>query len=198
DDTGIYELHEVVKFNELFFSNASGSDLSPIVDTVAARFDEDRKGSWEHEQRVDFKVKAKQFVKIYAQVSSIMQFNNKEWEQLYWFLKFLIPKLNVQDGRLNGIDDLLESVDLSTYALKREHINKTITLDAEETVLDPQNPNPRNPSEENDDETLDSIVAKFNEKWFQDWSATPQDQRVIIIDLVKRIQQHQNFMKKYK
>ncbi len=198
DDTGIYELHEVVKFNELFFSNASGSDLSPIIDTVAARFDVDRKGSWEHEQRVDFKVKAKQFVKIYAQVSSIMQFNKKEWEQLYWFLKFLIPKLNVQDGRLNGIDDLLESVDLSTYALKREHINKTITLDAEETVVEPPNPNPRNPSEENDDETLDSIVAKFNEKWFQDWSATPQDQRVIIIDLVKRIQQHQNFMKKYK
>ena len=198
DDTGIYELHEVVKFNELFFSNASGSDLSPIIDTVAARFDDERKGSWEHEQRVDFKVKAKQFVKIYAQVSSIMQFNKKEWEQLYWFLKFLIPKLNVQDGRLNGIDDLLESVDLSTYALKREHINKTITLDAEETVVAPTNSNPRNPSEENDDETLDTIISKFNEKWFQDWSATPQDQRVIIIDLVKRIQQHQNFMKKYK
>jgi type I restriction enzyme R subunit len=106
--------------------------------------------------------------------------------------------LNVQDGRLNGIDDLLESVDLSTYALKREHINKTITLDAEETVVEPPNPNPRNPSEENDDETLDDIISKFNEKWFQDWSATPQDQRVIIIDLVKRIQQHQNFMKKYK
>src|SRR5690606_24190951 len=153
---------------------------------------------WGHEQRVDFKVKAKQFVKIYAQVSSIIQFNKVEWEQLYWFLKFLVPKLNVQDGRLNGIDDLLESVDLSTYALKREHINKAISLDAEETIVDPQNPNPRNPSEQNDDETLDTIISKFNEKWFQGWSATSNDQRVIIIDLVKRLQEHQHFTKKYK
>nr|WP_290446010.1 DEAD/DEAH box helicase family protein [Acinetobacter lwoffii] len=197
DDSGVYELHEIVKFNELFFSSASGSDLSPIIDTAVERFDADT-SVWGHEQRVDFKVKAKQFVKIYAQVSSIIQFNKVEWEQLYWFLKFLVPKLNVQDGRLNGIDDLLESVDLSTYALKREHINKAISLDAEETIVDPQNPNPRNPSEQNDDETLDTIISKFNEKWFQGWSATSNDQRVIIIDLVKRLQEHQHFTKKYK
>lgn len=197
DDSGVYELNEVVKFNELFFSNASGSELSPILDTVVERFDTET-STWGGDQKITFKVQAKQFVKVYAQMSSIMAFNKVEWEQLYWFLKFLIPKLNVQDDQTDEIDELLEKVDLSTYALKREHLNKSIVLDTEETVLDPQNPNPRNPSSGSDDETLDTIISKFNEKWFQGWSATPADQRVIIIDLVKRLQSHPNFAKKYK
>lgn len=197
DDSGVYERIEVEKFNELFFSNAQGDDLTIIIDTCTERFDTET-SVWSHEQKVTFKVQAKQFVKIYAQVSSIMAFNKIEWEKLFWFLKFLIPKLNVQDSQLNGIDELLEKVDLSTYALKREHLNKSIVLDAEETVLDPQNPNPRNPSSGSDDETLDIIISKFNEKWFQGWGATPDDQRVIIIDLVKRLQNHPNFAKKYK
>lgn len=197
DDSGVYEISEVSKFNDLFFKNASGSDLSPILDIVVERFDT-ATPVWKHEQKVEFKVQAKQFVKIYAQVSSIMSFNKVEWEQLYWFLKFLIPKLNVQDGQSNGIDELLEKVDLSTYALKREHLNKSIVLDAAETVLDPQNPNPRNPSSGSDDETLDMIISKFNEKWFQGWDAAPEDQRVILIDLAKRLQKHPDFVKKYK
>lgn len=197
DDSGVYELNEVIQFNELFFNNASGSELSPILDTIVERFDNEN-STWGYDQKITFKVQAKQFVKVYAQISSIMAFNKVEWEQLYWFLKFLIPKLNVQDDKTDQIDELLEKVDLSTYALKREYLSKSIVLDTEETVLDPQNPNPRNPSSGSDDETLDIIISKFNEKWFQGWGATPTDQRVIIIDLVKRLQSHPNFAKKYK
>jgi type I restriction enzyme R subunit len=63
-------------------------------------------------------------------MSSILSINQIEWEQLYWFLKFLIPKLDVQDQQTTGIDELLEQVDLTTYALKREHLNTSIVLDA--------------------------------------------------------------------
>lgn len=47
------------------------------------------------EDKADFKIKAKQFVKIYGQMASIMTFEKPEWEKLFWFLKFLIPKLIV-------------------------------------------------------------------------------------------------------
>ncbi len=49
----------------------------------------------EEDEKIDFKIKAKQFVKIYSQMASIMPYEMVEWEKLFWFLKFLIPKLIV-------------------------------------------------------------------------------------------------------
>ena len=43
-----------------------------------------------------------------------------------------------------------------------------------------------------------SCTEKFNEKWFQGWSATPEDQKVMVIYLVKSIQNHPHFENKYK
>ena len=36
-------------------------------------------------------------MKIYGQMASIMPFEVLEWEKLFWFLKFLIPKLKIKD-----------------------------------------------------------------------------------------------------
>ncbi len=113
DNFGIYDWSEVTTFNEKFFASAEAEELHPIIDTVVARFEADL----DDEQRIDFKIKAKQFVKIYAQVAAIIPFNNVNWEMLHWFLKFLIPKLKVKDPDQDKLDELLNSVDLSTYGL---------------------------------------------------------------------------------
>ncbi len=49
----------------------------------------------DEEDKIDFKIKAKQLVKLYVQLACIMPFSNPAWEKLHWFLKFLIPKLKV-------------------------------------------------------------------------------------------------------
>ncbi|WP_227990707.1 hypothetical protein [Flavisolibacter ginsenosidimutans] len=72
-----------------------------------------------------------------------MPFEIVKWEQLFWYLKFLIPKLVIADPTIDALDELLNSVDLSTYGLERVKLNASIGLDASETELDPQNPNPR-------------------------------------------------------
>lgn len=46
-------------------------------------------------------------------------------------------------------------------------------------------------------EQLDIIVQSFNEKWFQNWEVTPEDQREKFISLTKFIQAHPNFKSKY-
>jgi type I restriction enzyme R subunit len=56
----------------------------------------------------------------------MISYNNLRWEKLYWFLKFLIPKLYVRDPALDQIDELLESIDLSTYGLERVNLNYAI------------------------------------------------------------------------
>lgn len=187
DHFGIYDWSEVTTFNEKFFASAEAEELHPIIDAVVARFDADLND----EQRIDFKIKAKQFVKIYAQVAAIIPFNNVNWEMLHWFLKFLIPKLKVKDPDQDKLDELLNSVDLSTYGLERSRLETKIGLDASETELEPQNPNVRGGHfGDGDKDPLDEIVRAFNERHFAGWEATPEEQRVKFINIAKHVMNH--------
>ncbi|MEN6079627.1 type I restriction endonuclease subunit R [Chromobacterium piscinae] len=190
DDFGIYDWAEVNDFNEKFFASAETEELHPIIDTVVARFDADL----DDEQRIDFKIQAKQFVKIYAQVAAIIPFNNVNWEMLHWFLKFLIPKLKVKDPDQDKLDELLNSIDLSTYGLERSRLEVKIDLDASETELEPQNPNIRGGHfGGGDQDPLDEIVRAFNERHFAGWEATPEEQRVKFINIAKHVMSHADY-----
>jgi type I restriction enzyme R subunit len=186
DDVGVYEWDEVQQFNDRFFSNADADQLSPLIDTAAARFNEDL--GLEEEAKIDFKIKAKQFVKIYGQVACILPYNNIHWEKLYWFLKFLIPKLTVRDPEQDQLDELLNSVDLSTYGLERVKLNAAIALDDSESELDPQNSNPRGyRGDDPQQDPLDQIITAFNDRFFSGWDATPQEQRVKLINIMRHV-----------
>lgn len=197
DEVGVYEWHEVEQFVALYFSNADAQQLSPFIDTAAARFDAGL--ALEEEEKADFKIKAKQFVKIYGQMASIMPYEIEVWEKLFWFLKFLIPKLKIKDPAADQIDQLLESVDLSSYGLGRVKLNLAIDLDDNETEVDPQNPNPRGAhGNEEEHDPLDEIIHNFNERWFQGWSATPEEQRVKFLNIADSIKAHPDFDEKFK
>lgn len=186
DTVGVYDWPEVEQFNTRFFQNAAAEDLSPIIDTCADRFTNDLE--LDDEAKADFKIKAKQFVKIYAQVACILSFDNLRWEKLHWFLKFLIPKLKLKDKDKDALDALLESVDLSTYGLERVQLREEIPLDSAESVLDPQNPNPRGvPNDHPEQDPLDEIIRVFNERWFQNWNATPEEQKVKFINIARHV-----------
>lgn len=190
DDAALYTGEEVDRFNELFFSGADAEKLHPIVDQAAARFDliEDE------DDKIDFKIKAKQFVKIYAQIACIIPFNNLAWEKLHWFLKFLIPKLKVKEKGKGELDKLLESVDLSTYALERLHLNQNIVLDPAESGLEPQNPTPRGAHGSGEEKSpLDEIVEAFNQRFFSAWNATPAEQRVKLVNIVDRVKKSADY-----
>jgi len=195
-DMGVYEWQEVEQFVTLYFDNADAQQLSPIIDTAAARFNSEL--GLEDRDKADFKIKAKQFVKIYGQMASILPYEIAVWEKLFWFLKFLIPKLVVKDPDADQIDELLDSVDLSSYGLERIKLNHSIGLDASETELEPQNPNPRGAhGVDQDHDPLDEIIRNFNERWFQGWGATPQEQRIKFINIADGIKAHPDFSEKY-
>lgn len=192
DDVGVYEWHEVEQFNELFFQKAEAEQLSPIIDIAAARFSHELE--LEDKAKIDFKIKAKQFVKIYGQVACIISFNNVPWEMLYWFLKFLIPKLNVKDPEQDVLDELLDSVDLSTYGLERVKLQHAIPLDDSESELDPQNPNLRGAhTGEEQKDPLNEIIRVFNERFFAGWEATPEEQRVKFINIARHVMNNPNY-----
>ncbi|HIB49501.1 MAG TPA: type I restriction endonuclease subunit R [Flavobacteriaceae bacterium] len=195
DDVGVYEWSEVETFNEKFFNKEDAQTLSPIIERSSERFIHELE--LEDDEKADFKIKAKQFVKIYGQMAAIMTFEVVTWEKLFWFLKFLIPKLPVKPDTIDGLDELLEAVDLSTYGLERVRLNESIGLDDSDSVVDPQNPNPRGAhGSEEEKDPLDLIIQSFNERWFQGWEATPEDQRIKFISLTKSIQAHPDFQSK--
>ena len=196
DDVGVYEWQEVEDFVEKYFKGVNAQELSPIIDFAADRFNSGLE--LDDSTKADFKIKAKQFVKIYGQMASILPFEVVKWEKLFWFLKFLIPKLIIVDPNKDKLDELLNSVDLSTYGLERVRLNANIGLDETETELDPQNPNPRGvPGGETIVDPLDLIIRSFNERWFQGWEATPEEQRVKFVHLAQSMRTHPDFKEKY-
>ena len=185
DDADLYSSDDIERFNRLFFGDADAELLHPIIDETVSRFDllED------DEDKIDFKIKAKQFVKLYAQLASIIPFENIEWEKLYWFIKFLVPKLQVKTNEPDPVDELLESIDLSTYGLERVQLNQQIELDAEDSELEPENPNVRGfHGGEEELSPLDQIIQNFNERFFSAWDATPEEQKVKLVNILEHVQ----------
>lgn len=195
DDVGVFEWIEVEDFVEKYFGGVDAQELSPIIDIAADRFNISLGLS--DLDKADFKIKAKQFVKIYGQMASILPYEVVKWEKLFWFLKFLIPKLLIKDATQDALDELLNAVDLSTYGLERVKLNATIDLDISETELDPQNPNPRSAhGGDSEEDPLDLIIKSFNERHFQGWDVTPDEQRVKFVNLTKGVRNHPDFATK--
>ena len=78
---------EVENFVSLYFDDADAQKLSPIVDTAADRFNDGL--GLEDDEKADFKIKAKQFVKIYGQMASIMPY-----EIVAWGEAVLVPEIS--------------------------------------------------------------------------------------------------------
>lgn len=193
DSAAIYEYNTVKEFNQLFFNEADAEKLSPLIDSTASKFDQELS----EEEKIDFKIKAKQFVKVYNQISCIVTFNNSDWEMLHWYLKFLIPKLKVRDKESEEIVDLLNNVDLSTYGLERVKLNYAIGLDPSESEIDPQNPNPREGYNNDEKDQLDQIIHNFNERFFSGWDVTPQEQRVKFINIAKHVMGNPSYKERF-
>ncbi|HHP7242852.1 MAG TPA: type I restriction endonuclease subunit R, partial [Cyclobacteriaceae bacterium] len=196
-DFGVYEWSEVEDFITKYFEGVDAQQLSPIIDVAANRFNQELE--LEDDQKADFKIKAKQFVKIYGQMASIMTYEIVDWEKLYWFLKFLIPKLIIKTKEDELIDELLESVDLSTYGLERTKVNQSIGLDSSDSELDPQNPNPRGAhGSDEEKDPLDEIIRTFNDRFYAGWEETPEEARIRTISFFRNVTQHKDFEQKVK
>lgn len=188
----VFDMDEVDKFMDLYIHGESADKWAPILDTCAQRFNVDI--DWEENGKADFKMKCKQFVKVYSKVAAIMQFEMVDWEKLFWFLRYLIPNLYVD--RTGGIDmsDLLDSVDLNTYGLRRTSLNETVVLDAGETTVDPNKPAMAGAGgKEEDIDPLDEIIKMFNERWFKGWNATPDEQKAKMVGVAKSVADDEDY-----
>lgn len=191
-DLGVFTEDEVEQFNELFHRGAEQDELSPILDVAQSRYENEIE--WPENGQADFKMKCKQFVKVYSRIAALMVFDAPAWEKIYWYLRLLIPQLKVPQNGGIDISDLLDNTDLNTYALSRTALNEHIELDADETRLDPLAPKMVNAGGTEDDRTaFDIILEHFNERHMNGWDATPEEQRTKVVRIAQIVTQQAQY-----
>lgn len=189
---GVFEQEEIDEFTELYFRGAPADKWVHCIDVASNRFNNEIE--WAENGKADFKIKCKQFVKIYSRVAAIMDYEMPEWEKMFWYLRFLIPGLHVDVPGRDDMKDLLDNVDLNTYGLKRTALNQTVQLDDTETVIDPNKPAMAGAGgDEEERDFLEEIIKAFNESHFKGWEATPNDQKAKLISIVISIAQDDQY-----
>ncbi len=158
DQAQVYTQEDIHNFTNLYFNNAERQDLDPIIDACIANF----KSELNDDAQIDFFLKAKSFYRAYAFLSKILSFKNAYWERLYWFLKFLMPKIKPQEN-----DDLakgiIEAIDLDSYRLTRTTTDN-ISLKGNEEI-DPTPPIMKGKKSENKINALEDIINDFNTRF---------------------------------
>ena len=86
-----YQVYDPVQIDELverYLSGAERDRLDPILDRCVAAYRE----QLDEGGQVDFKGKAKAFLRAYGFLAAFLPYTHAEWEKLSIFLTFLVPQ----------------------------------------------------------------------------------------------------------
>jgi len=132
DDAGVYTWEQVGAFVQQYLAGADISLLHPSLDLSTAIYTSD---ALDDEARIAFKGNAKQFVRTYGFLASILPYVNAEWEQLSIFLRLLIPKLPAPDDP-DLSKGILDAIDMESYRVQAQ-ATMAILLEDVDGVVEP-------------------------------------------------------------
>src|SRR4029077_8429194 len=129
DSAQVYSPEQVQKTVELFLGGADRDELDPILDNCVAVY----VNALGEDGQIDFKGKAKAFIRTYSFLSAIILYSNAEWEKLSIFLNLLTPKLPApkEEDLSKGI---LESIDMDSYRVEKKAALKIALADADAEI----------------------------------------------------------------
>ena len=157
-----YQVYTDAMIDQLVTRYLDGADrdqLDPILDACVAvyttQLDEDG--------QVDFKGKAKAFVRTYGFLASILPYTYAVWEKLSIFLNFLVPKLPapVEADLSKGI---LESIDMDSYRVEKQAA-RHIPLADEDAEIDPVPTTGGGSRPDPELDRLSNILTTFNDQF---------------------------------
>lgn len=157
DQYGVYRAEQIDALVEHYLVGAGRDRLDPILDVCVEAY----KSDLDEDGQVDFKGKAKAFVRTYAFVASILPFTNAGWEKLSIFLNFLIPKLPAprEDDLSKGI---LEAIDMDSYRVEKQAVQH-IQLADQNAEIDPVPTDGGGRKPEPELDRLSNIIRSFND-----------------------------------
>ena len=131
DDAQVYSEEQVDELVELYLSGADRDVLDPILDRCVEVYREEL----DEDQQVEFKGRAKAFLRSYGFLATILSYTYAEWEKRSIFLTFLVPKLPApeEDDLSKGI---LDAIDMDSYRVEKQAVQE-IQLADEDAEIDP-------------------------------------------------------------
>jgi type I restriction enzyme R subunit len=193
DGYQVYNEADVDPLVALYLGGAERDQLDPILDACVANYVE----TLDEDGQVDFKGKAKAFVRTYSFLASILPFTNATWEKSSIFLNFLIPKLPApkEDDLSKGI---LETIDMDSYRVEvRAAVH--IALADEDGSIEPVPTSGGGGMPEPELDRLSNILRAFNEQFGNlDWKDADKIRQVIAEEIPAKVaanRAYQNAMK---
>ena len=193
DGYQVYAWPQVEELVRLYLDGADRDQLDPILNACVATYN----AELDEDGQVDFKGKAKAFVRTYAFLASILPYTNAEWEKASIFLNFLIPKLPApkEEDLSKGI---LEAIDMDSYRVEvKMSLDIALPDQGGEIGPVPTSGGGRKPEPELD--ILSNIIKAFNDQFGNiDWKDADKIRKVISEEIPVKVaadQAYQNAMK---
>jgi type I restriction enzyme, R subunit len=159
DDAAIYTSADVDELVQDYLGGTGREKLDPILDGCVALYLE----NLDEDGQVDFKGKAKAFLRSYGFLSAILPYTNAEWEKLSIFLNFLVPKLPApkEEDLSKGI---LETIDMDSYRVEKKAAIK-IQLPDQAVEIEPVPLDAGGGHAEPELDRLSNILKAFNDQF---------------------------------
>ena len=172
----------------LYLNGSDRDRLDPILDACVAEYlrqlDEDA--------QVDFKGKAKAFLRTHGFLPSILPYTDAEWEKLSIFLTFLVPKIPapIEEDLSKGI---LEAIDMDSYRVEKQAAAKILLAD-EDGEIEPVPATGGGHRPEPELDRLSNILKSFNDQFGNiSWSDADRVRRLITEEIPTRVQADQAY-----
>ena len=182
DGHQVYAPAQIDQFVDLYLGGADRDRLDPILDVCVAVYRRDL----DEDGQVEFKGKAKAFLRTYGFLASILPYTNAEWEKLSIFLNFLVPKLPApkEDDLSKGI---LEAIDMDSYRVEKKAAME-IQLPDEDAEIEPVPAAGGGGKPEPELDLLSNILKTFNDL-FGDipWTDADRVHRLITEEIPDRV-----------
>jgi len=193
DGAQVYSSEQVEEFVTLYLAGEDRDRLDPILDACVATYNSDL----DENGQVNFKGKAKAFVRAYGFLASVLPYSNAGWEKLSIFLNFLVPKLPAptEEDLSRG---LIETIDMDSYRVEKQACIKIALPDADSEIGPvPTDGGGRKPEPEMD--FLSNIIKTFNDQFGNiDWKDGDKIRKVITEEIPSKVsadKAYQNAMK---
>ncbi len=115
DGHGVYSAEQVDDLVDLYLDGAPRDRLDVILDACVEVY----KTELDEEGQVDFKGKAKAFLRTYGFLSTILPYTYAGWEKRSIFLTFLVPKLPTPKEE-DTTASILEAIDMDSYRAEKQ------------------------------------------------------------------------------
>ena len=157
DGAHVYSREQIEDFVRRYLDGAERDRLDPILDACVAVY----LSELDEDGQVDFKGKAKGFVRTYAFLSCVLPYTNAEWEKRSIFLNFLIAKLPAprEEDLSKGI---LDAIDMDSYRVEKRAMQR-IMLPDEDAEIDPVPTSAGGRHTDPELDRLSNIIRAFND-----------------------------------